>query len=81
MKHHNDALQRFIFRTRLEVCLFLSNHFSCLFLYFLLVILTNNNSGNKSKAFLMFCAEINKINQMKSDLVYELIDSSDGFYW
>lgn len=24
--------------------------------------------------------EINKINQMKSDLVYELIDSSDGFY-
>ena len=29
----------------------------------------------------MSCAEINRINQMKSDLVYELIDSSDGFYW
>ncbi|PFX29568.1 Phosphoserine aminotransferase [Stylophora pistillata] len=25
--------------------------------------------------------EINRINQMKSDLVYELIDASNGFYW
>ena len=42
---------------------------------------SNNLTSHKIIYLLISYAEINRINQMKSDLLYELVDSSNGFYW